>query len=516
MELDLGNPEKALIEFHKALEAAPSHPDILFHLGFALLVANDTQAAVSVLEDAVAADAHHAPARDALGTALLVRGRTESAVEHLRTATKIDPENRAFRLHLAQGLHKSHHVGEAMEEFDALEIEDPKDPPILLAKAKLLAELGREQEMTALLEGVLKEDPLQPVALTMLFGKGRAVVNEAMMSRIEDFLKTKHLAETEKVQLHFVLGDALDRLGRFEAAFQHYREGNALKNRRRRFDREAHENLIRKLIDVIDAEFVARARAMDGSSERPIFIVGMPRSGTSLVEQVLSSHPDVTGAGEREEIGELSSQLPSLLKIRAGYPDCLDGLNAQVVRTLGEYYMHRVRGEDPAQTRSTDKMPNKFLHLGLISRIFPRAKVIHCLRHPLDTCLSCFTTNFEGQQAYSCDLGNLETYYRSYRRLMDHWRNVLDLDILDLRYEDLVAKPEEAIPSLIAFLDLPWDDHCLSPHRTKRRVATASRWQVRRPIYRTSVGRYRDYEAFVGPLKATLGLIAPSEPRGPG
>ena len=238
-------------------------------------------------------------------------------------------------LRIAQALHKSHHVGEAMEAFDTLEIEDPKDPPLLLAKAKLLAELGREQEMTALLETVLKEDPLQPVALTMLFGKGRSEVNELMMSRIEDALKTKHLGETEKVQLHFVLGDALDRLGRFEAAFQHYRAGNAWKKRRPRFDREAHENLIRKLIAVIDEDFVARARAMDGSSERPIFIVGMPRSGTSLVEQVLSSHRDVTGAGEREEIGELSSQLPSLLKTRAGYPDCLDGLNAQVVRTLG-------------------------------------------------------------------------------------------------------------------------------------------------------------------------------------
>jgi hypothetical protein len=234
----------------------------------------------------------------------------------------------------------------------------------------------------------------------------------------------------------------------------------------------------------------------------------MPRSGTTLVEQILASHPEGAGAGELPDVIGMATGLPRVLGVPEAYPECVADLDRAALDRLAEGYLKRVQGRFPDARRVVDKMPQNFLHLGLIALLFPKARVVHCVRDPLDTCLSCYTTAFAVPHDYARDLGHLGRYYRAYARLMQHWRRVfeaLDRPLLELPYEDVVADLEGRTRTLLAFVGLPWDERCLRFHETRRDVGTASYDQVRRPIYNTSIGRWKRFERHLGPLKAALG-----------
>jgi hypothetical protein len=237
----------------------------------------------------------------------------------------------------------------------------------------------------------------------------------------------------------------------------------------------------------------------------PVFIVGMPRSGTSLVEQILSCHPQVHAAGELREISRLAKDLG--LNFEDTDPDVSDSmLDGDRFTAASEGHLQSLRARAGDATRVTDKMPYNMVNLGLISLLFAGARVIHCRRDPLDSCVSCYFVNFERGNFHTFDLRHMGLYYRRYERLMTHWRNVLDLAMLDVSYEAHVEDPEGTCREILAFLDLDWDPACLRFHASKRYVKTASRDQVNKPIYRSSVGRWRNYEKHLGPLKEALGL----------
>ena len=298
---------------------------------------------------------------------------------------------------------------------------------------------------------------------------------------------------SEPADWHYGLGKMNDDVGQYEKAFYHYSQANSFERRRGKFDRERQRQETDRLIDLFTAEWIQGASNEGNESELPVFIVGMPRSGTTLVEQIISSHPDVFGAGELTFWGERDKGLRT-----NGYP--LEEMQAAAVD-----YLELLHSLSPLALRITDKMPMNFMHLGLIHRIFPRARIIHCRRNPVDTCLSIYFQKFESYHPYAHDLEDLAFFYREYERLMGHWRKVLPSEVFtEIQYEDLVETQEMQSRILIEVCGLGWDEQCLSYHQSQRMVRTASNWQVRQPIYKSSKERWRNYEQFIDPLLALL------------
>jgi hypothetical protein len=252
---------------------------------------------------------------------------------------------------------------------------------------------------------------------------------------------------------------------------------------------------------VFTPALLAGAVADDESSDLPVFVIGMPRSGTTLVEQILASHPDIHGAGELGTMGRLAAAIKP-----PGFPAAVCGLDAADRAAIGRRYLDRVRPLAAGRSRVVDKMPGNFVFAGLIRLALPRARIIHCRRDPVDTCLSCYQRLFLGEQGFTYDLGELGRFYRSYLRLMAHWRQMMPPDrFIEVDYEEVVDDVEGQARRLIDFCGLEWNESCLEFHRNERQVRTASVNQVRQPIYRGSVGRWRRHEAHLGPLLAALG-----------
>ena len=238
---------------------------------------------------------------------------------------------------------------------------------------------------------------------------------------------------------------------------------------------------------------------------RPVFIVGMPRSGTSLTEQILASHPEVFGAGELNDINESIAKLPAMIRNNNTYPGCIKDLNQEIADKLAQEYLTRLDSFSTEKKRITDKMPHNFVNLGLISLLFPEARIIHCLRDPRDTCLSLYFQDFGWIHPYATRLENLGNYYVQYKRLMKHWTSVLDTPILTIQYEDIISDQEHISRELVNFCGLDWHDDCLQFYASTRTVATASYDQVRQPIYKKSIGRWKNYEKHLDPLTMALG-----------
>jgi hypothetical protein len=242
----------------------------------------------------------------------------------------------------------------------------------------------------------------------------------------------------------------------------------------------------------------------------PVFIVGMPRSGTSLVEQILASHPAVHGAGELRLMKHFTDALPAELGSTAEFPECLDRLDKAACHRLAEAYLGDLHRLAPDKARITDKLPLNFHNLGLIATLFPEAQIIHCRRDPRDVCWSCYFQNFR-EIAFACDLQMLGAYYRQYDRLMAYWKDMLPTPILDVCYEELVANLEHVSRQIVAFCGLPWDKACLDFHQTQRVVRTSSNIQVRQPLYRKSIGYWKNYEPYLGLLMKSLCGAPPVE-----
>ncbi|MGA9867339.1 MAG: sulfotransferase, partial [Acetobacteraceae bacterium] len=297
-------------------------------------------------------------------------------------------------------------------------------------------------------------------------------------------------------RVHFGLGKAFDDLGDYAEAMRHFDAGNRLAAMGRPFDRAQFGASVNRLMGTITAEFFAEHRALGATSELPVLILGMPRSGTTLVEQIVSSHPDVGGG---DELTFWTRQAGELGRLGDGWA------TAEHVNRVAADYLTALRKIGPTALRVTDKMPGNFLWIGLIHLVFPNARIIHCRRHPVDTTLSNYFTNFSAPMAYTYDKGHLAFYYRCYERLMAHWRSVLPQGtMLEVQYEELIADREPVTRQMIEFLGLEWDEACLRPEDNQRTVLTASAWQVRQPVYRTSAERWRRYEPWLGELRQLL------------
>lgn len=438
-------------------------------------------------------------------------GREERAGPHLQTAARLAPAFAHARVALGNWYLHQGMVGEAdAESRRGLELA-PADPHALRVRAAVLEAAGDLDAAWALVATLVARRQVTPTVAVLYarMARWRGRSDEAV-SLVDRLLADPRLGVGDRYPLHLAAADLLDGLGRYDDAFAHARRGNALAAPP--YDPAAHERSFDRLIGYFTRRRLRSIPRPAWRTEKPIFIVGMPRSGTTLVEQVLAAHPAVCGGGEPDFMSHVWAGTVRMLSAAPrDYPDCLDRLTADRADGLAQCYAGPLAAFDGGAARVTDKLPLNFLHLGLIALLLPDARVVHCRRDPLDTCLSCHLTAFRAGHEFKYDLSHLGRFHRQYARLMDHCRAELDLRMLDVSYEQLVADPEPVARQLVAFAGLPWDDACLHAHRTRRGVTTASVQQVRRPIHTASVGRWRHYERHLGPLvaalEATAGLV---------
>jgi tetratricopeptide (TPR) repeat protein len=508
-----GQYDEAATSFRAALRSQPGHLDARCNLGAVLHRQGRLAEALALLQETVRLAPGFPQARNDLGGVLLALNQVETAIGHLREAVRLRPDFAEAHSNLGLALRELGRIDEATTCFRESSRLNPTYVGAHNNLGYTLEFQGRVEEARDEFREALRLDPYNARALASLTGlavAGHYQLADDELARIRALAARTDLPLDDLGRLHFALARLDDKAGDYDAAFEHYRQGNELRkeyvrHRGAAFDPEAQRRNTGALIDAFTPAYFERVRSFGVDSELPVFVVGMMRSGTSLAEQILASHPRVHGAGELRDIDLLVNGLPRRPGTTEDYPACLARLDATTARALADDHLRRLRQLGGEAARVVDKAPFNFLHLGVIATLFPRARIIHCRRDPVDTCLSCYFQNFGEPLAFSLDLRHLGLYYREYERLMDHWARVLPVPVFELRYEELTADQEAVSRRLVEFCGLDWDERCLRFHDTRRPVRTASTLQVRRPMYRSAVGRWKRYEAHLGPLLEALG-----------
>ncbi len=501
-----GRDGDALASYERAIEIDPGYAEGLNGRGHVLRQRGEYAAAAESFMAAIDARPEYAVAYNNLARTLIELDRPDDAIATYERAIAIDPAYAEAHSNLGNALSQQGRAAEAVACVErALEL-DSELAEAHYAMGICLQQQGRFEEAAARHRRALALKPDLAEAHYNLAINSKARLDGEEIARLEEQLGTGNQPPRQFINLNFTLGKSYEDLGEYDRAFACFRKANELKNQEVDFDPEGFEQYVSMVIETFTADFFAERAGCGSESELPVFIVGMPRSGTTLVEQIIAVHPRATGAGELQAVRQLISELPTLLGSPSPYPVCateIDGTNA--AQTAARY-LEPLREHSAEADRITDKMPNNFVRLGLIATLMPRARLIHTRRDALDTCLSCYVQNFARGIHFSYDLANLGFYFRQYERIMAHWRTVLPSPILEVPYEDLVADQEGWSRRIIDFCGLEWDPACLSFHEHDRTVRTASFWQVRQPIYSSSVGRWRHYDDHLGPLKEALGM----------
>jgi tetratricopeptide (TPR) repeat protein len=365
----------------------------------------------------------------------------------------------------------------------------------LLGLGRTHMEAGHSIEAAAALESLIERYPDDPGGYSYLAMSRKFKSGDAVTPQLQALADKANDEEAGTIALNFALGKIYDDCKQWDAAFTHYARGNRLRNAKYDYQPAQLEAKYDALMSVFSREFIEAHRDLGVESRLPVFIIGMPRSGTTLTEQIISSHPQVNGAGEVIFWGHAWEAVPYMLGTDQPYPECMALMSPDQAREIAGKYtelLRKIAGPGTNPLHITDKLPHNFVHAGLIALLFPNARIIHCKRDVMDNCLSIFFQNFSGAHPYAYDLANLGYQHRQYQRLMAHWHEVLPGRILDLQYEDLIADSETWSRKLIEHVGLEWDDACLAPHKLERMV-------------KTSVQRWKHYEQHLGPLKQALG-----------
>jgi tetratricopeptide (TPR) repeat protein len=489
----LGRLEAAADAYRRAVALRPDHADAHGNLGATLLALGRAGEALSACRRRAELEPDAADAHDALAAVLLELGRPDEAVAASRRSVALRPDDADAQLRLGQGLRE-------LGEIDGAEG--------WVSLGVVLQELGQGADAAQAIDQALTIDPRSAAAWSVRGDLKTFMPGDPDFDTLLGLLTdadSQGAPLEDRLNLEFTLGKAYMDLGDADRALGRLDAGNRLRRATLDYDVQEDSAQFAQIARSLDA---ARLNALAGGgdpSDRPVFIIGMPRSGTTLVEQILASHPQVHGAGELTAletilIDQLGARLSPIDRARR-----LADLSAGDLAAMGGAYISRIRALAPGALRVTDKMPANFRFAGLIRLMLPNARIIHCRRDPVDTCLSCYARKFSRGQPYAYDLRELGLYYRAYDALMAHWRRLLPMDrLIEVRYEQVVGDLEGEARRMIAFLDLAWDDACLTFHRTRRPVRTASVNQVRQPLYRTSVARWRPYEKHLGPLLDAL------------
>jgi tetratricopeptide (TPR) repeat protein len=345
-------------------------------------------------------------------------------------------------------------------------------------------------------------DPLHSLSVIHRYEK----TSGPEVKKILDLLKKPGLPAENKEHLYFTLGKIYDDSGQYNEAFECFRQANEIRNSFVSYQAGDVARFTDSVIEVFNRDFLAQRFAFASQSKLPLFIVGMPRSGTTLLASMLSNHHAIATVGELPDMADYALRLGDMLKQNVAYPQAARHLTSAVASHIIAAYETRLkRDARTGVAHIIDKNPLNFRHLGFISMLFPQARIIHCMRDPLDICLSNYFTRFPLTLDYSFDLRNIGHFYREYTRLMEHLRTIPAIRMIDVSYEDMILRTEKTARAMLDFLGLDWDERCLAPHTNPAPVETASQWQVRQPVYSDSLQRWKHYEKYLGPLKEVLG-----------
>lgn len=461
--------------------------------------------AFTSFQKALAINPEYVTGYASMGCLLRDFGQYEQAEGCFRHALKIEPNHLDSLIYLANLLMFTSEPDVAYEYFERAQKVDPKSIAATVGKATVLEKKRKYEESYSLIKPLIDRGVTSTVLANLLASlAGKFPCEKQAITMMEKLVRHGSLAPIEKESMYFALGKLYDQLGQYEKAFRNIDKAN--KNREHVFDIPAYKARIYSIKKNYDPDAYARLPLANMGKQRPIFIVGMPRSGTTLVEQILASHDGVSAGGELPYLELLTEKTKDIVGAAATYPDCMISLDQKDVQMLADHYTDELsRHADGFEGWVTDKMPMNYMHLGLISKLFPGSPILHCVRNPLDICISCYFQNFGERHPYIYSLEKLGEVYNLYEEITRFWKTELEIPMLDVQYESLVSDPEKTVRKILDHCGLKWDARCLSFHSSKRYAHTASYDQVRQPIYLSSVARWRNYEKQIAGLMDMIG-----------
>jgi tetratricopeptide (TPR) repeat protein len=491
---DSGRLEEAAASYRRAVAIRPDYAKLHNNLGNALLDLGRIEEAVASYSHALELEPDFAKAHSNLGSAFRELAKLDEAEASYRRALAIRADSSEILTNLGVVQRLQGRADEAEASLRRALSIDPGAAPTITSLAELYADRGQFAEAENLYKKAYAGHPESAQAWAGLAALRKMTSDDSAWIKEAQRIAQRPLRPRDEAHLRYAIGKFFDDVHDYEQAFVSYRRANEIaKAYSPPHDRQHLARTFEFITQLYDREWLDRSKVTSNSSSRPIFIVGMPRSGTSLAEQILASHPTVFGAGE------LSFWKTASLQVGAAALE--SGFDCSVLAQLSDEYLQLLTRLSPGASRVVDKMPANFAHLGMIHAALPNARFIHMSRNPIDTCLSIYFQNFHVAHSYANDLEDLAHYHHEYQRLMQHWRSILPASaILDVPYEALVADQEAWSRKMLDFVGLPWDAACIDFHQTNRRVSTFSKWQVRQKISKASVERWRNYAPFVGPL----------------
>ena len=495
--LEIGRVPEAIAAFQHAVSSNPRYVDAYFRMGIALEKLGDRGSAIVAYDRATELQPSLSEAWFRAGALVYTMGHPDEAIGCFRRAAASGPKTRFGRLGAARALLTEERDVEAERVLRRMLALDPTNAMAHDLLGNLLAESGRFDEARDCFTRATTLAPLMAGSYYDLVRCRPVTSADAdLVARIEAALSTPGLELEPRMRVHLALGKAADDLGEYDRAMQHFDAADVLRPNSASFNSAAFDAEINRLIERCSPGVIGRATELGSADATPILITGMPRSGTTLVEQIISSHREVCAGGELNFWNERGAAWHQAGRAEPDVP---------FLRVAAADYLRVLRAIGPKASRVTDKMPFNFLWAGLIHRAFPRATIVHCRRAAIDTALSIHQTLFHSGLAFPTGGSKLVAYFRGYQRLIEHWRRVLPADrFIEVEYEDLTREPEPVIRRIIAGCCLPWEKACLRPECNPRSVKTPSKWQTRQPINRQSVERWRRYEPWLGPLRALL------------
>jgi tetratricopeptide (TPR) repeat protein len=497
--LEIGQLREAIAAFECAVASNPRYTDAYFRMGIALEKLGDLGGAIFAYDRATELLPSLTEAWFRAGALVYTLGHRKEAIGCFLRAAATGRKSRFGRLGAARALLTEGRDEEAERLLRQTLAADPTNAMAYDLLGNLVAEFGRFDEAYDCFARAIALAPLMAgTYYDLVRCRPLTAADDGLLARMEAALATPGLDVAQRLRVHLALGKAADDLGDYALAMHHFDAADAVRRGSTSFDSAAFDTQIDRLIARFTPDLIAQAAELGSGDATPVLIVGMPRSGTALVEQIVSSHPNVAAGGELTFWTERGAAWHN----KAGPAVTEATFHAQAAVD----YLGLLRAIGPKAARVTDKMPFNFLWAGLIHLAFPRATIIHCRRAAIDTALSIHQTHFHPAMTFPTGGAELVAYFRGYRRVTDHWRRVLPAEqFIDIDYEELTRGPEPIIRRIIASCGLPWDEACLRPEQNPRAVKTPSKWQTRQPIYRNSVERWRRCEPWLGPLRALLG-----------
>jgi len=503
---EMEDPEAGLNVLLGVIKARPNYAEAHCNIGNAFLALEDFTNAEKAFSIAINLLPDYVEAYEGLARCHQEQRNLTLAEQHADKAIALKPRAAGYSL-LAGIYAEQSFPDKAAQAYEKALALDSKLVSAFLGKGHLLMEMGKMDAAEQCFKQALALDPDNITPRLSLTQVRKTKPDDENFAALQEAAKKiPGMPETKAISLHFALGKALEDIKRYDEAFPHYLEGCRLKRQRIQYSADNNKLIVDNIRRIFSKDMIDSLRGAGSPSTTPIFVLGMPRSGTTLVETIVASAPGVYGAGELPDLFQVTGRGQS----KEGYPLNIQNIRSTELTKMGKQYVAQLKKRSPKSKHITDKMPANFLAVGLIHLIMPNAKIIHVQRNPVDTCLSGFTRLFHKSQHQSYDMREMGRYYRDYLSVMAHWRAVLPVGALyEIQYEQLVANQEDESRKLISYCGLDWSDACLDPHKTERNVKTASVTQVRQPVYTSSVERWRVYEKFLGPLLEELRDVAP-------